>query len=336
MPMFSVIVPAYNAEKYLTRAVSSLVCQDGVDVEVVIVDDGSQDATADVAHTLVNRYCKNVTLLRQANQGVSAARNTGIAHSTGEYVAFLDADDVVLRDSLHLIANAVTQFPDADCIVTDYYTERFRGFVCRHNRGHVVKHTLQGAAQEVRAPLYRFARGQFPLLRCDPCAVWTGAITVRRTTLETVGGFNTNLELGEDTEMWRRLLNSSTIWVYVDLPTVVYRRCLGGLDKYERVTSARAAQCLAELAFHRRNTVEYIRLRAALSDCFFSIAYKKYMPMMDFAGARRWLRRALRYSPRSAHIWRQLALCCLPKSILKGILTLTHERTEAVLGHARD
>lgn len=93
--LISVIIPSYNHGRYLSDAIESVYAQSGVNVEVVVVDDGSTDDTAAVAH----RY-PLVNYVYQSNQGLSAARNTGIDNSRGNYLVFLDADDWLLEDGL--------------------------------------------------------------------------------------------------------------------------------------------------------------------------------------------------------------------------------------------
>src|SRR5207248_9916219 len=93
MPRVSVIVPAYNAARFIGAAVSSAVAQTFADLEVIVVDDGSRDETAAVVESIA-RVDRRVRLLRQENGGVSSARNAALRISTGEYLALLDGDDV--------------------------------------------------------------------------------------------------------------------------------------------------------------------------------------------------------------------------------------------------
>jgi glycosyltransferase involved in cell wall biosynthesis len=95
-PICSVVIPVWNGEKYLAEAVNSVLAQSRTDLEVIIVDDGSTDGTPAV----IAQFGQIVRSLRQPNQGVSAARNAGIAAARGKYVAFLDADDVWLPNKL--------------------------------------------------------------------------------------------------------------------------------------------------------------------------------------------------------------------------------------------
>ncbi|MGA7307183.1 MAG: glycosyltransferase family A protein, partial [Rhodothermales bacterium] len=87
-PRLSVIIPVYNAERYVAEAIRSVLDQDYVDLEIVVVDDGSTDGSASVAQQF-----KEIRLIRQENQGPGAGLNTGILNARGDLIAFLDADD---------------------------------------------------------------------------------------------------------------------------------------------------------------------------------------------------------------------------------------------------
>ncbi|NKI76218.1 glycosyltransferase family 2 protein, partial [Dickeya sp. CFBP 2040] len=95
MTKISVVIPAYNAEKTLTDALVSVVKQSGdFDFEVIVVNDGSLDSTSSVAIDSARALGIKITLIEQENKGVATARNVGVEKSTGDYIAFLDADDI--------------------------------------------------------------------------------------------------------------------------------------------------------------------------------------------------------------------------------------------------
>jgi glycosyltransferase involved in cell wall biosynthesis len=113
MPKVSVIIPAYNAERFIAQSVRSATEQSYADIEVIVVDDGSRDDTARIA----SGY-PGVHVLRQANAGVSAARNAGVHASSGELVAFLDADDVWHADKIATQVALLEQYRDSDLTYT--------------------------------------------------------------------------------------------------------------------------------------------------------------------------------------------------------------------------
>src|ERR1700742_4118116 len=90
MPLFSVIIPTYNRCAFIGRALDSVLSQEGCDLEVIVVDDGSTDGTPE----MLGRYDRQIQILKQSNKGPGAARNRGLQEASGEYVAFLDSDDL--------------------------------------------------------------------------------------------------------------------------------------------------------------------------------------------------------------------------------------------------
>jgi glycosyltransferase involved in cell wall biosynthesis len=109
IPTVSVIVPAYNAERYLDEALESVLSQSFQDLECIVVDDGSTDSTSEIAARR-----KRVRTLRQDNQGASAARNTGIRAARGEFLTFLDADDLWYPERLKVQLEFHRRRPEID------------------------------------------------------------------------------------------------------------------------------------------------------------------------------------------------------------------------------
>jgi glycosyltransferase involved in cell wall biosynthesis len=112
-PLVSAVIPAYNAARTLRAAVESVLLQTVRDIEVIVVDDGSEDDTAEVARAISD---PRVTLVSQANLGASAARNAGIRSAHGRYVAFLDADDLWLPDKLARQLALLRSRPDVHAV----------------------------------------------------------------------------------------------------------------------------------------------------------------------------------------------------------------------------
>ena len=110
--LISVIVPAYNREKYIGAALDSIFAQDYRPIEVVVVDDGSTDGTASVA-----RSYPDVRYIYQENQGPAVARNTGLANCTGELISFLDADDYWPANKLRIQSDYLATHPDVGCVI---------------------------------------------------------------------------------------------------------------------------------------------------------------------------------------------------------------------------
>jgi glycosyltransferase involved in cell wall biosynthesis len=117
----SVIIPAFNAEKYIAQCIEGILYQTHRDVEIIVVNDGSTDRTAEIAASY-----PAVRLISQQNQGQSVARNVGAAAATGEYIHFMDADDLVNLDYYARMAEAAAA-TDADMVFGGYVNEAFPG-----------------------------------------------------------------------------------------------------------------------------------------------------------------------------------------------------------------
>lgn len=182
MKLVSVIIPTYNREHVITRAVDSVLAQTFQDFELLIVDDGSRDGT----HERLTAYGNRITYLYQENHGVSHARNTGIRASAGEFVAFLDSDDVWMPDKLeHQIAAMMSQ-PDIPLCHTEEIWIR-NGV--RVNPGK--KHRKHGGYI-------------FPY--CLPlCVVSPSSIVLRRWVFDRIGLFDETLPACEDYDLWLRI-----------------------------------------------------------------------------------------------------------------------------------
>lgn len=116
---FSVIIPLYNKAPYVAKAIRSVVEQSYKDYELIVVDDGSKDDSAEIASEAIEG-CANCRLIKQENAGVSMARNNGVAVSQGLYLCFLDADDWWEPAFLEEMSKLIAEFPEAGIYGTNY------------------------------------------------------------------------------------------------------------------------------------------------------------------------------------------------------------------------
>ena len=121
----SIIIPVYQAEKWLRTTVESVIHQTYVDVEIILIDDGSVDASGEICDELEKRF-SFVHVLHKKNEGVSIARNAGLELATGDYVLFLDADDVILEGALEKLVLTADTY-NADIVLFEFYKMSFDG-----------------------------------------------------------------------------------------------------------------------------------------------------------------------------------------------------------------
>lgn len=203
-PHFSVIIPAYNAAATLARAIDSVLAQTWPAHEVIVVDDGSTDATADVAAG----YGDAVRLIRQTNSGVSVARNAGAAAATGDWLAFLDADDWYAPDRIKWHAEWIAEDATLDCLTGDYEYRDDTGAVlgtsmAQHESGRMMLAKASGAARAVMekpVEIAAFVADHFG----D-----THTLSIPRLRFIELGGYPTGYKVCEDVHLLTRLVAKS-------------------------------------------------------------------------------------------------------------------------------
>lgn len=188
--LFSVIIPLYNKAPYVVKAIQSVLCQAFTDYELIIVDDGSKDNSAEIAAQAIEGH-SNCRLIRQENAGVSMARNNGVAASRGEYVCFLDADDWWDERFLEEMAQLIEAFPEAGIYGTNYIIVNETKRKTRVAQIGVEEGFEKGYINYCKA----YAKTMYMPL-------WTGAVCIPRRIFEEMGGFPKGIKLGEDFILW--------------------------------------------------------------------------------------------------------------------------------------
>lgn len=199
-PKVSVIIPCYNYARFLTATLRSLQNQSLSDFECIIVDDGSVDDTRAVADTFI-RKDKRYFYLYQQNQGLSAARNAGMKMARGQFIQFLDADDLLSDQKLLLQSDFMTANPDIDISYTDalYFSDADHSIQCKSF------YFENGELHFSREPWIKKIDAKGPglvrLLLFDNIAP-VNSMLIRRSVIDRVGFFNTTYLSLEDWEFW--------------------------------------------------------------------------------------------------------------------------------------
>lgn len=239
MPKVSVIIPAYNAMAYLPETVESVLRQTFTDFEVLIIDDGSSDHTVQWVSGLVD---PRVKLIEQQNQGASAARNTGIAHAKGEYVSFLDADDLWSETMLEKQVRCLEDNPAVGLV-----------------------HTWMALIDEQGRPTGRVmtsnAEGDVWQQLVEQNTVFCSSVMVRSCCFETVGVFDRNLLNIDDWDMWIRIAAHYHFAVLKE-PLMRYRQHQNNMSKNWQVVE-QALRSIIEKAFRcAPPEVQYLKSRS--------------------------------------------------------------------------
>jgi glycosyltransferase involved in cell wall biosynthesis len=206
MPKVSVVMPAYNAERYIADAIHSVLTQTLGDWELLIVDDGSTDATPSVVENIGD---SRVIKTRQENQGAAAARNAALDIATGEFIGFLDADDLYLPNSLEDMVGFLTDHPTNGVVYSD-------GLMCDANKKVIMR------LSDVRPGMYTGRILEHIVLSSSVITV--PVCTLSRHTAIKKGGvrFDTRLTPSEDWDFWIQLARDAQ-FAYLDRLTCMYR-----------------------------------------------------------------------------------------------------------------
>jgi glycosyltransferase involved in cell wall biosynthesis len=221
----SVIIPTYNYSQFITEAVESALQQNIDDLELIIVDDGSTDDTRDKCRP----YADRINYIFQKNAGLSAARNTGISNSTGEFIQFLDSDDILGPDSVALQVEYLKDHPEANVVV------------CRNT---LFTKTENGLPKPTGT--WRLFQNDLDVHLCHFNIAPPHAFLFRRDAIIQTGWFDPGLKACEDHDFWIRAATKGFIPCYNPSAFVYYR-------KHHRNMSANFVnQHLHGVILHRR------------------------------------------------------------------------------------
>lgn len=203
---FSVVIPLYNKSEHIVETLQSAVNQKNQDYEIIIIDDGSTDESMEKVKSIES---DKIHIFHQENQGVAVARNMGIMQANGEYIAFLDADDVWHTNYLQTIDYLVSHYPQSDIFVTAYDILMKNG---RKNQ------SMQLSPREGCLESYWLTLKQ----KYD--FVWTSATVIRKEALVNAGMFKPGEKIGQDLDMWARVARNNPRVAYSAKSCVTYTR----------------------------------------------------------------------------------------------------------------
>jgi len=211
----SIIIPTYNRGWIIKEAIESVLAQDFIDFELIVVDDGSTDNTSEI----LDSYREDITVFRQNNKGVSAARNRGLSEASGRFIAFLDSDDLWLPKKLSRQVDFFNSNPDALICQTEELWVRNNMRINpkkRHKK-------LSGMIFERSLAL---------------CLISPSAVMIRRSLFDEIGVFDETLPVCEDYDLWLRISCRYPVYL-IDTPFIIKRgghsdqlSASSGLDKF--------------------------------------------------------------------------------------------------------
>lgn len=184
MSLVSVIIPAYNAEKYLTQAIESVLSQDYHNIELILVDDGSTDQTKNIA----TKYSDKIKLISKIHSGIGETRNTGLANARGDFIAFLDADDYWLSRKTSLQVSKLIG-------TTEIVFGKLQNFISPE---------LKDFDHKVNYP------------KGEQLGFHPGAMLAKKSVFDRLGGFRADLQVGEFVDWFSRVKENKVNYIMLD------------------------------------------------------------------------------------------------------------------------
>jgi glycosyltransferase involved in cell wall biosynthesis len=308
--LITVIMPCYNAAPFLEEAVDSVMGQTYTMVELILVDDGSTDRSIEIAERLIEEHPGRITLLTQRNLGPYPARNLGMQHARGEYIAFLDADDWWTTDCLEKLHAALTQ----SNAVLAYCGWQNVGAVDRSNDPFIPPDYEQGDKAE------QFLRAASP---------WPiHAALTRSDTLAAVGGFDTHWRTCMDYDLWLRIGVANRIVLVPEVMAFYRHKVSGQITSKQWIQAENTWQVKRKFVSSRPDLVAHFnasKLKQLIDGAYLKRGYQAYW-RRDLVTAWHVFRRALRNGGWNLKDLRYLLPALLPeRAYVKLIQTLSKQ-----------
>jgi glycosyltransferase involved in cell wall biosynthesis len=277
--LFSVIIPAYNSEAYIGEAIESALLQEGVNFEIVVVNDGSTDKTSFIAGSFGQR----LRVVNQQNMGLSEARNSGARVAVGNVLAFLDSDDVWLPGKLKA-----------------QYEKLLEGYrvvyTNRYNIGEI------GDLPEIQSSIVKMPEGDIWHELIYGNMITASSSIISKDIYDELGGFRKELRSCEDWDFWLRCSEYNRIG-YCSEPLVKYRIHSGGLSKNYRFMNEMRTKVIARaLASHRGEALPLWEKKKVVAKML-SISGWEAARAKDLMQSLKYYTAALRSWPFSYQIW---------------------------------
>lgn len=286
MPTISVVIPAYNAERTVLETVESVQKQTFSDLEIIVIDDGSTDRTLELVQGVIDKRLK---IFSYDNGGVATARNRGISHAGGEFIAFLDADDLWTPDKLELQLAALLQNPEAG--VAYSWTYFF----------------IDGQEEISPGKQFFFEGNVYPQLIVENFLANGSNPLIRKKAIDSVGNFDTTFSQCADWDFYLRL---AARFPFVSVPShqIFYRQSLGSMTSQTSKIDGIEKQVLSMLdKAYKTAPAEYQYLKKQSLAWVYEYCTQQYLQYStDLSGV----------NQAGQKLWK--AICLHPQILLEG------------------
>lgn len=280
-PLFSIIIPVYNGEKYIVTCLNSVMCQTLKDWELILIDDGSTDKTPKLLSNYVN---KNIHLISKSNEGVSVARNKGLDMAKGEYILFVDADDILYPDALSTLYDSLGN-REIDYLRYEYQTIDEKGNTLYPNYEAKIRRKVSDQTLDAAQCITHIVRNEYFL--------WSGIFRkeiIDKYHLRFMEGCTYN----EDTLFMIKFFMHSKTHAYIPKTLYGYRKFDGSVTakftekNYNDVRAVFSELCEiyndkdSDFQKALKNVIERIGLRLYIKKEYFNLKNPKDKSVFDF------------------------------------------------------
>ena len=315
--LFSIVIPLYNKEDTVERALRSVFNQTVQDFEIIVVNDGSTDNGPKVVESIGD---PRIRLIHQENQGVSAARNLGIEEAKYDLIAFLDADDEWLPEFLATIVRLREKFPACKVFGTQYFFSSPDG----QQRQAIIRGLPVGFSEGILVNYFDIAS------RSDP-PLWTSAVSVEKKAIVGIGGFPVGIASGEDLLTWARLAVRYDI-AYRNEPKACFYEPIHASDRPGRVPSI--PDFVGDALVDLLNKIDSKRLPEIRS--YISLWYRMraniFIQFGEGQQAREEIQKSAYYSGMGLRLFVLSAISRLPKNISHKTLNIFKRLSSKIRG----
>jgi glycosyltransferase involved in cell wall biosynthesis len=296
VPLLTICMPAFKAERYLEATLDSVRTQTFTDWELILVEDGSRDRAEELVQEFARTGSQRVQFVRhEKNQGLPATRNTGIGLARSEWIVLLDSDDLWTPDHLSDLVACAREHPEADLV----------------HSGSVLFDSDSGRELEIRAPSAEIV-SSYPLsLFLGAYIVQPSSVMLKKSLWAKVGGFDPAFRYVEDREMWMRCARAGSLFAFTGRNTCRYRKHATALTTHSGPMAIAAAEVYDKAVDWSAIPAQLRRDRAAAG----WMAAGRIVLRQDPRAARRYFSKALRHrvSPALLAYWSAATLLGLAR-----------------------
>lgn len=286
-----------------------------------MVDDGSIDDTRKILLPFVEKGV--IQYILQENQGAGAARNTGIMVAKGEYIAFLDADDFMLENSLMKRQRFLNKYPDVSLVFSDYYIKK-KNFQLGHPRlkkkvflnfFHDTIFLKDGNRVIFDQNFY------YKYLKFVPHPIWTCTVMIRKEIISDIGLFRTDISVSEDRDFWMKIAEKYNLG-FIDEPLAIYNTYRSNLTKNIEKYCIDRIKIFSTLLEHSK--LDKYTIKKRISETFFDLGYY-YFTLGSISKAKKMFWKSITYQILIFRAWKCLLMCCLPSEIVQILKRLKNQ-----------